>query len=295
MIELESWFRFVLTERALHTSCQSLPYCRAHNRHKTKLKNKMSSSTKPNSKFPVICLHGHGQTGKAFQSKTGAVRSSLKKVCTFHYLDGPFVLSPETKSWVETDFEKEPDTLHDLETELEKTSYRGLEESFRTLAKKINEIKKEEGQHQKVGLVGFSFGAAVIAAFLSKLVQDKDFLAGEESVKLEDVRFVAFFSGFILRSPELTDCQPSKEAHEYFSTNLASYNCFGLGDAVVTPTRPLELASLCRDQTFRIVGDEAEGVDIISPSDAYVLGHKGGHFVPSQAKRSFTEFVRQFV
>lgn len=199
----------------------------------------MSNPAPAKKPFPVILLHGHGQSGKAFRAKTGAVRGGLKKACSFHYVDGPFeLLAPEARSWIRRDREPGEGTLEELEDELETSGCEGIEESLRLIAAKIAEIQSQQGPDQKVSLFGFSFGAAVVAAFLSKLGGGK-----VDGMSLEDIGFVACFSGFMLRhfGPDPTHVTEKKRA--YMTTNLPSYHCFGMGDEVVAPTRSMELAS----------------------------------------------------
>lgn len=146
-----------------------------------------------------------------------------------------------------------------------------------------------------MGLMGFSLGAAVLAAFLSKLAHGDEFVPGD-SISLQDVEFVAFFSGFVPRDPDLGECIRSEESRTYFARNIPSYHCFGLQDGVVTPEKSAELATLFRGEEISVVGamDELGGIGIVPREAEYVFAHEGGHFVPSKAKSGFTSFVRQF-
>merc|ERR1712159_920343 len=46
-------------------------------------------------KLRLLCIHGYGQAGAAFRAKTGAVRSEVKKLAEFTFVDAPHIVTPE--------------------------------------------------------------------------------------------------------------------------------------------------------------------------------------------------------
>eukprot|EP00397_Hematodinium_sp_SG-2012_P048782 GEMP01056032.1.p1 GENE.GEMP01056032.1~~GEMP01056032.1.p1 ORF type:complete len:203 (+),score=31.41 GEMP01056032.1:134-742(+) len=76
------------------------------------------------------------------------------------------------------------------------------------------------------------------------------------------LKCAAFFSSFIVRP-----------ITEPFPSLLPTFHCYGTTDQVILPEESASLAQTC--------------------ALAEVFNHEGGHLVPSQSRKSFTDFVKK--
>eukprot|EP00392_Amoebophrya_sp_AT5.2_P016251 g16509.t1 len=265
------------------------------------------TSEKAFRKLQVLCLHGHAQTGDAFRSRIGSLRTPLKKYCDFHFIDGPFVVPPcahsaeAARSWLEV---VAPTSDVSGSPVSDKVDVSKFVASWEASVRIVRQTMQEK---QIDALMGFSLGAALILGVLT------------EAKEARSLRFVALFSGFVpdkdagiadrirkriggaAHGHETTtaassagDLAAADVATETCTDNMnnknkmspplpSSFHCYGLADEIITAERSKEAASL-----FAGAGESSFG-----EHEVVHFSHPGGHLVPSQAKNAFRDFVQR--
>lgn len=267
------------------------------------------TSDKAFRKVQVLCLHGHAQTGDAFRSRIGSLRTPLKKYCDFHFIDGPFVVPPcahsaeAARSWLEvvaptSDVSGSPSPVSDTSSKVDGSKFVASWEAS------VRIVRQTMQEKQIDALMGFSLGAALILGVLT------------EQKEPRRLRFVALFSGFVpdkdagiadrirkrigsaAHGHETTtatssagDLAAADVAMETCTDNMnkmspplpSSFHCYGLADEIITAERSKEAASL-----FAGAGESS-----FREHEVVHFSHPGGHLVPSQAKNAFRDFVQR--
>lgn len=170
----------------------------AESRREEKKKKEKKAKVQPPaaSKLRILALHGYEQDSEILRHKSGALRSHVKAVAEFEFLDAPHAVpdSPEGRAWfLFGGFEAGQST------------FEGLEESFSA----IDRIFETSGPFD--GIFGFSQGAALAAA-LCIITEARRRLTAEakatgvlserataflDLTKHCDFRFALLVSGFI--------------------------------------------------------------------------------------------------
>jgi len=201
----------------------------------------------------VLALHGHAQSASKFKGKVAAVVKHCRPYADFTFIDGPFALPPledmpvseagQAYSWVDY-----PNVHRDDAGNVIK--YTGFGATMEHVLQQSELCD---------GVIGFSLGAAVLAAMLCH----PDHGRGLRN----RLAFAAFFSGFVPDDPQLNGWIEESSKLQA----LPTFHCFGSADALIEPRRSAHLAA------------RFEG--------AAVHEHPGGHVVPASARIPFREFL----
>jgi len=204
-------------------------------------------------KLRVLALHGHAQSAAKFKGKIAAVVKHCRVFADFTFVDGPFGLAPvgdlpatdtgQVYSWVDYPNVRKDEAGNVIE-------YAGIGAALKQV------LQQSEACD---GVMGFSLGAAVLAAVLCH----PDHGRGLRN-RLE---FAAFFSGFMPDDPRLNGWSEGNSPVQA----LPTFHCFGSADALIEPQRSANLAACF------------EG--------AVTHQHPGGHVVPASARIPFRDFL----
>ncbi|KAF6013658.1 hypothetical protein HII12_001640 [Brettanomyces bruxellensis] len=175
-------------------------------------------------KGTVLVLHGFAQNGKSFAIKASGIRKAFKKA-GYHtvFIDGPLKLEP-------ADMPFEPDRFN-------------IQPSLDV----VREAYKEHGPF--IGLMGFSQGAGVLGAILSRYAE----VVGDEKAA-DYLKFALIYSGFVYTDKSMEKFYDKK-------IELPTLHLMGELDTVVSNDRSQKLVDRCLNST--------------------IMRHPGGHYVPS--------------
>lgn len=168
----------------------------------------------------VLCLHGYGQSGDLFRTRTGAVRRGLKSTCSFTFLDGPHA--------AEASF---------VDPGADKLAWWNAEGDA---AARPSECDRQSGFERSMALVEHAWGEAGfdgVFAFSQGAAFGALALASEPKFAAR-LKFVILISGFIARDTQL---QARLEKAAPIAT--PSLHICGATDALVPAAKSLELAA----------------------------------------------------
>ncbi|KAI8915997.1 aspartic peptidase domain-containing protein [Gorgonomyces haynaldii] len=195
----------------------------------------------------LLCLHGYTQNGDIFRKRTAVLRKMLTLECV--YPDAPLPAIAETEN-------ENPRTWwrHDIVNGEHK--YEHMEETIHLL----NQLWNDEF----AGIIGFSQGAALSAAFAQQANPRP--------------KFVVSVGGFPLRDL-------SRPLDTRILSEIPFLHVIGERDGLVPPDASRMLAKITSGQDF-------EPEDTIK-NKTQILVHPGGHIVPGQAeyRRAMASFI----
>lgn len=204
-------------------------------------------------KLRVLAIHGHAQSASKFKGKIAAVVKHCRLFADFTFINGSYALAPvgdlpasdrgQAYSWVDYPNVRRDEAGNVIE-------YAGVDASLEQVLQQSEAFD---------GIMGFSLGAAVLAAVLCHPDHGR--------VLCKRLEFAAFFSGFVPDDPQLNGWIEGSSPVQA----LPTFHCFGSADALIKPQRSANLAACF------------EG--------AVVHEHPGGHVVPSSARIPFREFL----
>ena len=206
----------------------------------------------------VLVVHGYRQNASSSRLKTGAFRKGLKK-----YIDCVFITAPNVIPGGSSDENEECGWWFSKRDESSVLSFNALElsdieDGHQQSVDLIRKTCKEQGPFD--GILGFSQGATMVAHICALAQNDTDF----------SFKFAIICAGFKSRS----------SLHEKFNSEgeitMPSLHVFGDTDQVIAKEMSLGLVKCF--------------------SDATLLNHGGGHFIPagSAEKKQYQAFLDRF-
>lgn len=271
------------------------------------------SNQDPPRKLRILMLHGYTQSGPLFHAKTRALEKNLQKAfpaakspsdhqSTFPggvelvYPTAPIKLSPAHIPGFDIDAAQGDETdaygWWVKKGDSEPYTYEGIERGLETVA----EVLRTQGPF--TGVIGFSQGGALagmVASLLEPSRRDafmmqatkggipfpESFVPGQENCEGSlhpPLEFAVSYSGFGATTSQLY--------MGFYEPKIATPMLHFLGsvDTVVEEMRSLRLVDAC------VEGRGGEG------TDARVVYHPGGHFLPSSQKQyvaALVAFIKQ--
>lgn len=195
-------------------------------------------------KGTVLVLHGYAQNGRSFAIKASGIRKAFKKA-GYHtiFVDGPLVLK-------QADMPFEVKTNGTPFEELNLRGWTHTQAGMFNIQPALDTVKSAYQEHGPfIGIMGFSQGAGVLGAILSRYNE----IVGDDKA-LSYLKFALFYSGFIYENEGMDKYYAKK-------IEIPTLHIMGELDTVVSNDRTKKLISQCTDAT--------------------ILHHPGGHYVPS--------------
>ncbi|RZF43537.1 hypothetical protein LSTR_LSTR013061 [Laodelphax striatellus] len=207
-------------------------------------------------KLRVLCIHGYRQNKTVFREKLGQFRKNLKNKAEFHFIDAPH----EVKSV--TDENQSSSERSWWFTSEDNTYQSKIKTDFcigieESIAL-VQETVANEGPFD--GILGFSQGAAFTAIICALLTK--------KALNFE-LKFVIIVAGFKSLYDDHAELYHQK-------INIPSLHVIGESDEVISQERSRELIPIF--------------------TDAKILLHSGGHYVPANnvIKKDYIEFLETF-
>lgn len=188
-------------------------------------------------KLRILALHGWKQSATVFRSKTGSFRRQLRDVAELEFLDAPFEVPDTALPAAQGALAPPPSGERDPPPPSESCrtwwlfdgtkegpiTYSGFDVAYRAIC---DALSGPQGPFD--GVLGFSQGAAVAAAFLQRYVRETDEKAGTVSSPL---RFAILISGFPPRDEQLFPSRPLPEN----VTPIPAAVLLGKVDTIIAP------------------------------------------------------------
>lgn len=214
-------------------------------------------------KLRLLCLHGYRQDGDTFSKRIGALRKRLKAVAEFDFIDGSQIVVPGDESGIPGEEGRAGGRGWWFSREddyFKATHYSDFQKGFQESVAVVEQKLCSDGPYD--GLLGFSQGAALTTLVCA--LKDRGQLSPQATF-----RFVMLVSSFKSRCSQ-------HDVHYSEPISTPSLHVIGDGDQVVDHSMSEELAAVF--------------------SDATILRHDGGHFVPATAPlaASYQNFLGRF-
>lgn len=204
----------------------------------------MTSTPVKQIKGTILVLHGFAQNGKNFAIKASGIRKAFKKA-GYHtvFIDGPLKLEPS-----DMPFEVKTDGTPFADLNLRGWTY--TQPDRFNIQPSLNVVKEAYKEHGPfIGLMGFSQGAGVLGAILSRYAE----VVGDEKAA-DYLKFALIYSGFVYTDKSMNKFYEKK-------IELPTLHLMGELDTVVSNDRSQKLVDRCLHST--------------------IMRHPGGHYVPS--------------